>query len=495
MTDGFCGFKTDAAELLASLLRDMAADMKSASVALTVSADQENTYETCFADAAGKLCSMRYSVVKEKDDLRAWVIVNKKGRVVGGFDAEEQFDFKQILKIARKASCAVCVPVEFPGGITGSLIALRKDGDRRFIKSDERKLAAIAERMNSLLLTTLLLNKYQTRTGQLESFMRVSALINSSLELDVILDSVLRIATHLVGAEASSIMLVNEESKDVFFKTTIGSKAKKLKRFKLELGKGIAGWVALNGLPALVPDVRKDPRYSAHIAKKINFVTRNILCVPMKVKNHIIGSIEVINKIGGRGACFDNEDLYMLSAIASQAAIAIENSHLYNQAITDELTGLYTFRYFQTSFQRAFRRAGRRESSISLLILDLDNFKAFNDNYGHEMGNHLLRAIAEPLRDCVRDSDVVARYGGEEFVIILPDVDKKSAVEIAERIKAEIGTMKILDVKLGKLGVTCSIGVASYPEDATDEEALFFNADKALYKAKSDGKNRVRAYK
>ena len=333
----------------------------------------------------------------------------------------------------------------------------------------------------------------KTAENALVSFFHISALINSSLDTDTVLENVLQTATELVQAEASSILLVQEDSEEIVFKTTLGVKAQKVKKFKLKLGEGIAGWVALSGEPILAPDVQKEPRFAEHIAKTIQFKTRNILCVAMKTKNRIIGSLEVINKIGGQGACFDEEDMKLLTAMAGQAAIAIENARLYNEAITDELTGLYSYRYFQTHFYREIKRAERMKQPLSILMIDLDDFKKFNDTYGHAMGNRVLRAVADSIKSRIRETDVAARFGGEELVIVLQEIDKEAAMNIAERVRRDVELLEIHDQTHGRLGITCSIGVATYPEDTTDREELFFHADQGMYEAKQRGKNQVRS--
>jgi diguanylate cyclase (GGDEF)-like protein len=125
------------------------------------------------------------------------------------------------------------------------------------------------------------------------------------------------------------------------------------------------------------------------------------------------------------------------------------------------------------------------------LLIDLDNFKAFNDRFGHAAGNRVLHAVAKPMKDVLRGSDVVARYGGEEFAIILQDMDKKTALSVARRLLSEIRRLRVEDEEHGALSIRCSIGLASFPDDAQEMDDLFFAADRALYLAKSKGKNRV----
>ncbi len=159
--------------------------------------------------------------------------------------------------------------------------------------------------------------------------LEVGALINSSLELDKVLGSVLNVINRIIHAEASSILLMDKYQQNLYFNTATGDKAREIKRFTLHMGEGIAGWVAKTGQPLNVPDVSKEKRFKREISEKIGFPTRNILCVALKVHDKPIGAVEVINKIGAPH--FQGEDEELLTLVASQAAIAIENARLHQE--------------------------------------------------------------------------------------------------------------------------------------------------------------------
>ncbi|MEK7851216.1 MAG: GGDEF domain-containing protein, partial [Deltaproteobacteria bacterium] len=164
-------------------------------------------------------------------------------------------------------------------------------------------------------------------------------------------------------------------------------------------------------------------------------------------------------------------------------------------AITDELTKLYNHRYFVKSLNEELKRAGRYKQDLSLIMIDVDSFKNYNDTHGHLKGNDVLKEIARILAETVRDVDIVARYGGEEFSIILPQTDKEKAVLTAERIRAAVerfGFYKGETQPGGK--VTISMGVAMFPHDGKASSDVVGRADEALYQAKREGKNRVCVY-
>jgi diguanylate cyclase (GGDEF)-like protein len=166
-----------------------------------------------------------------------------------------------------------------------------------------------------------------------------------------------------------------------------------------------------------------------------------------------------------------------------------------DSAIYDELTRLYNFRYFQDRVVSEVRRANRYDTPLTLVMIDADDFKAFNDTRGHLAGNMALRRLASVLRRSVREVDVAARYGGEEFAILLPSTPKLAALKLAEKLRQAVEKAGIgRDEKQRGRGLTVSVGVASLPGDASNAEELVDRADRALYIAKSMGKNCVKPF-
>ena len=183
----------------------------------------------------------------------------------------------------------------------------------------------------------------------------------------------------------------------------------------------------------------------------------------------------------------------------TQDVLAIEYALLYERArqmaITDLLTGLYNFGYFLERLKEERLRAERYHRLLSLVILDIDHFKKYNDSNGHPAGNEVLKKIATILKQEAREVDIVARYGGEEMVVVLPETSRKRATELAERIRQRINETMFDRMQSQPLGkITISAGVATFPVDASGEEDLVKKADSSLYVAKSQGRNRVVAF-
>ena len=215
---------------------------------------------------------------------------------------------------------------------------------------------------------------------------------------------------------------------------------------------------------------------------------KSILCSPILSKGKLSGIIYMENNLTANA--FTPERLELLSIILSQAAISLENAKLFDLATTDGLTKLYVHRYFQLLLDTELQRFERYRRPLSLIMLDIDNFKRFNDTYGHQLGDEVLRVVARTVKKNTREMDFVARYGGEEFVVVMPETDTTGAISVAEKICAAVAAI-IIPHGEEKLHVTISLGVASLPRHASDKESLIRAADEALYVSKRLGKNRT----
>jgi len=190
------------------------------------------------------------------------------------------------------------------------------------------------------------------------------------------------------------------------------------------------------------------------------------------------------------GAAFDAQRLELVKAIGNHIAVSFENAALYHIAITDELTGLYSKRHFRSSIEKKFTLFLDYGEKLTLLMIDIDNFKQVNDTYGHPAGDSVLREIGQCIMSSTRDGDTDFRYGGEEFAVILPATDAGGGEVVAERMRQSIEN-HIFTIGDTNLIMTVSIGLASCPANAQTIKDLIMEADKALYEAKRQGKNRV----
>jgi diguanylate cyclase (GGDEF)-like protein len=332
---------------------------------------------------------------------------------------------------------------------------------------------------------------------ELDFFEEVSKTLTSSLELSAVLRTIMKKTKNLIRAEACSILLVDEETGDLVFEKTATKKerGKRIKKERLKLGEGIAGWVAQEQVPVIVPDVSKDPRFNPRVGMESDFRAKSIMCVPIKNKGNILGVLEIVNKLNHEP--FTKDDLALILRIVDHAAIAIERAALYQKmaelSVTDDLTKLFNTRYLNRTLEIELTRALRHHTSLSLIFMDIDHFKNINDNYGHLVGSKLLVEMGQLLLKSLRTVDIVARYGGDEFVMVLPQTSPKNAIQIAERMRRSIEHNVFLKKDGYSFKITASFGVASYPESARSKEDLLKLADEAMYRVKNQTRNGVYA--
>jgi diguanylate cyclase (GGDEF)-like protein len=337
----------------------------------------------------------------------------------------------------------------------------------------------------------------ERRNNELASMIEIGKALTSSLELHEVLEAIMKQVDRLIKPKAWSLLLVDEASSDLNFEIAVSPVADQLKGITLKQGEGIAGWVALHGIPLLIPDVQRDPRFATHFDEQLSFKTRSIVAVPLKIKEHVIGVIEIINSYDE--LVFDDTDQSILTAIADFAAIALVNARNFDRinelVVTDDLTGLYNSRHFGQLIESEFQRAQRYQTELSLVFLDMDRLKGINDVHGHLVGSRMLSELGRLIGRNIRDCDLAARYGGDEFVIVLPQTGKQQAVSLAEKLLDLMRSTDFYSDDRQVIHLTASFGVATYPQDADSRIELVRAADIAMYHAKEAGRNCVKGFK
>ena len=244
------------------------------------------------------------------------------------------------------------------------------------------------------------------------------------------------------------------------------------------------------GHPIVVADLAQDPRLGGDDTFP-DFDAGPAMFVPLKPGERLRGHLACYRRPGRRG--FDGNDARAATLLAAWSGLAIEHLRLAvsmeRLAVTDDLTQVYNYRYLKSALRREIRRASRFGMDLSVVMIDVDNLKSYNDRYGHLRGSRLLRDIAALIASQVRSFDLVAKYGGDEFTLILPQTARPGALAVAERIRARVEAEAFPMAQRGE--ITISLGVATFPTDNQDGLGLIRIADRALYAAKRRGRNCV----
>lgn len=326
-------------------------------------------------------------------------------------------------------------------------------------------------------------------------------LLKSTNNIEEITDLVVQACAHKVKAEKCSLMLLDENKQILTVKKSKGIKEYAIKNAKVRLGEGIAGLVALKRKTFLVTDIKKETNLDSKNSDR--YKSNSFISIPLKVKSETIGVLNLTDKINNQH--FTIKDLHLIATLVSYAAIAIKNSLIFNElqnlSITDELTGLYNRRHFHNCLENEIERTTRYIRNFTLAMFDIDNFKYYNDKYGHLAGDSILIQISNIFKKHTRNIDIVARYGGEEFAIIFPetrDIKNPTASskwldpQFPERIRIVVENHKFLNIDPHKaLNLTISGGIAVFPPDGKTKMKLISRADNNLYQAKRKGRNRI----
>jgi len=302
----------------------------------------------------------------------------------------------------------------------------------------------------------------------------------------------------LLQSERASLMVLDESANELILKAASGLAADLSSVAAVRVGEGISGEVIDTGKPVLVTDLRMAGRKAAPAERR--YKTNSFISYPIMIGERKVGVLNVTDKSGG--GAYDEVDLSLLEIIGPQVALALERAEWQERAtefqlmsITDSLTGLPNRRYLEERLQEELNRSKRYDHPMSFLMIDIDDFKAYNDKNGHQAGDVALQITAHCLKGALRAADVASRYGGEEFCILLPQTAVTEAGVIADRIRHRVSTTEFPHGKTQPLGqVTISVGVSTFTKNIDSPENIIAAADRALYQAKSMGKDRVEFY-
>lgn len=308
-------------------------------------------------------------------------------------------------------------------------------------------------------------------------------------------DAILSHSKELLQAERASLWVLDENSNEINLRAAAGFATTGAEETPKRIGEGITGKVLESGSALVVSDLRAVGIAPAPVERK--YRTDSFISYPITMSGRKIGVLNVTDKTSGEQ--FDDIDLSLLQIIGPQIAVAVERAEWQERAtqfqlmsITDPLTGLLNRRYLEERLTDELNRSQRYNYSMSCLMIDIDDFKNYNDRNGHQAGDVALKITAHALKAALRSADVACRYGGEEFCVILPQTSLSEAGVIAERMRLRVAEMEYPFGKLQPIGnVSVSIGISTFAKNIDTAEKVIAAADRALYLAKSRGKNRI----
>ena len=323
----------------------------------------------------------------------------------------------------------------------------------------------------------------------------IGIMLTSSDQEEDMLSTIIQYAMKLTDTPAGSIALYNEALGQMELVASRGFSTKFSKRTKWKIRKGgVSDHILNRGTTVSISDINNQIEIERPNIDSEGI--KSILATPLIAERKTMGILYVDDF---KKREFSKKDESIIALLATQAAAAIEKLQILEKtrklAITDELTSLYNHRHFVNLLQEELKRAKRYKRSLSVMLIDIDHFKHYNDTNGHLKGNDALKECSIVMLETIRNIDLLARYGGEEFAVILPEACKKEVQECAERIRRAIEKRTFCNEIAQPLGkLTVSIGYATYPDDAKIERSLINRADIALYKAKDSGRNRTVGY-
>lgn len=327
----------------------------------------------------------------------------------------------------------------------------------------------------------------------LHNIFEISLELHSILDLDRLVNSTLLALIGQFSCKSAMFLFINKKNEQRL--SVLNSKGyyeSDIENLKIEKSDKLYQYCIDNRNPILFNKLPKELKSSNAITKlgKLNVE----LISPILVHQKEAALLCLADRVKSKK--YTENELELLATINNIISVAVSNAYLYDEVIqlsyTDGMTDLHNYRYFEMRLKEEVMRHSRTNQEVSLIILDVDFFKNYNDTLGHPAGDTVLKKLGIILKETVRENDIVARYGGEEFAVILPGVGQKGAMILADRIRERVELNKFPSQEIQPKGnLTISVGVATLPNQAKDAKDLIYKADTALYTAKNSGRNRV----
>lgn len=442
-------------------------------------------FVTHFSYPSTKVASRAGPRVKGDSPVVAWL--KREARMLTNADLSILPEFQALWWREKDELSAARVEMLLPLLHRGELVAVLAMGSKAnetlHTTEEVDLMYSVATRVAASMEKQYLYEQLEHRDRELRLINYLTGIVTSSLDIHSIFEN---FATELGKVSSLDFALLTAIDGDHL---SVLATAGPITPGKLDRSGALHGtateWVARHRRPLYQPDLKEHSvSWPTEALREVGL--SSALHLPLIARDEVMGSLTVSSR---KTDAYDQAERRLLERLALQIGTPIENSRLYSRALQrsrlDELTGLFSRRHFEERLNEEISRHARKGSSFSIVILDLDAFKTYNDTYGHPTGDRLLQRIGQLLNTHIRTGDQAFRYGGDEFVLILPESAWEEAQTVAERIRERISQQD------PESGVTCSVGLASYPSDAVMTRDLVDIADTALYYAKMTGGNRV----
>ncbi|HKY05224.1 MAG TPA: diguanylate cyclase [Blastocatellia bacterium] len=384
-------------------------------------------------------------------------------------------------------------------GEAASLVASAAEYHFQATASDSGSPAIDPEAPKELLDAHLeiirLTDQLESKNRSMSQFYEFLRGINSTLDSQKVYPSVLAKLSEMLRSERTSLMLLNESSNELAVEAALPEMADPV---RVKLGEGIAGSVLAEGLPLVVRDAEADSRVPN--VRRGQYKSNSFISYPISVGSRKIGVLNLADRVDGMP--YESEDLSLLDLMVPHLALIIDSTEWHKKAevyqrmsLTDPLTGLPNRRYLEDRLFEEVERSKRHGTPLAFMIIDVDRFKTYNDVYGHANADRVLVKTAQLLRQSVRAIDMSARFAGDEFCIVLPETDLAAAGKIADRLRKTVSETEYRSEQDEHMGrVTISIGVSSFSPTRQSPHSIMETADRALYQAKTRGRDCVAVY-